>query len=99
MTIDNFQWFLTSIVSTQRVNRTRTFGFYKEYSDAIEAVFENRCNMCECLYDYLVMEKIGEGIHPEVVEEIWFRFDDGLNGWMLCEKPEFSQGTINWALG
>jgi hypothetical protein len=99
MSINNFQWFLTSIVSTQKINRTRTFGFYKEYSDAMWAVFKNQSNMHECLYDYLVMEKIGEGIHPEVVEEKWFNFDDKLNGWRPCEKPEFAQGTINWALG
>lgn len=99
MTINNFQWFLTSIVSNQKVNRTRTFGFYKEYSDAITAVFETRCNMHECLYDYLVMEKIAEGIHPDVVEEIWFYWDDDRNAWGSCEKPAFAMGLTNWALG
>lgn len=71
MTANNYQWFLTSIVD---YNRCRTFGFYHEYTDALDAVMTNKCNMEESLYEYLVMEKIAEGIHRKFSRNI------GLNG-------------------
>ena len=95
-------WFLTSIVvddNNPRSRNSRCFGYYANYSDAMSAVTKNQCDMRECLYDYLVMEEIGEGIHPEVMQENWFKWNDGLNGWHRCNKPSEFVGSINWALG
>jgi hypothetical protein len=97
-------WFITSIVkenfSPQSKNK-RTFGFYEHYVDAYKAVKENRCNMCECLYDYIVIEYMEEGIHPEVHKEQWFKWDDHLNRWDMSEidKPNEFIGWVNWAIG
>lgn len=94
MTPNNFQWFLTSAID---YTSTRTFGFYKEYSDALSAVLTNRCNMHEGLYEYLIMEKMKEGIHPLAEEENWFKWKN--NKWVSCRKPSKFSGIINWALG
>lgn len=94
MTANNYQWFLTSIVD---YNRCRTFGFYHEYTDALDAVMTNKCNMEESLYEYLVMEKIAEGIHPEVLEEYWFKWKN--SNWISCKKPYHCSLLTNWALG
>ena len=93
---NNYNWFLTAIANN---DCHRTFGFYKEYSNALEAVTTNRCNMHEYLYEYLVMEKIGEGIHPPVTEEHWFMWDDRNQKWIPWEKLHKYRNITNWALG
>ena len=75
----------------------RTFGYFHTIDDAIKAVVENRGNMQECLYNYLVIEGIGEGIHRLAEQEIWYEWKDGK--WTLCNKPEFLKSIINFALG
>jgi len=97
-------WFITSIVARENTTERpvlmadcqRTFGYYKDESEAHEAIAENRCNMQECLYNYLVLENIDEGIHPEVISEEWFRWEDK---WVPCEKPSEFLGIVNWGLG
>lgn len=76
----------------------RTFGYYSTIEKSLEAVKMNRCNMHECLYNFLVIEEIKEGIHPMVDSEYWFEWKD--KGWeQLCSKPPQFNGTCNWALG
>lgn len=100
-------WFITAIAVNRigdkitTINRpTRTFGFFDHYSEALSAVEQNQGSLHECLYDYIVIECIEEGIHPMVLKEEWFwwvkennRWEDGI------EKPEEFKGTVNWALG
>lgn len=101
-------WFLTSIwfevvavhpvtgeIKTKR--DCRTFGYYKGWDKAYAAVKENRCNMHECLYQYLVMENIGEGVHALANDEQWFKWTR--NRWKDCKRPKELQGFTNWALG
>ncbi len=108
-------WFITSICSDNVLNEIRiqnqnlrqtrpqrTFGFFNTYTEAIAAIEENRCNMQECLYDYLVLEYIDPGIHPlsHIVE--WFKWNDLIIcGWMSLGKevPKEFVGIINFALG
>jgi len=101
-------WFLTALWyeliayneehnEYKTMHETRTFGYYRGWSKAYQAVKENRSNMYECLYSYLVMERIGEGVHALPTDEQWFRW--GGNRWVACKKPTALQGLTNWALG
>lgn len=101
-------WFITSIwieiIATHptkgeiKGNRiSRTFGYYKGWDKAYAAVKENRDNMHECLYNYLVMENIGEGIHACCNDEQWFKWTG--KRWKDCRKPNWAKGLTNWALG
>ena len=106
-------WFLTAIhVNEKKMLRhpiydeikvekfTRTFGYYSGYQKALKAVEANTGNMCECLYNYLVMEKIGEGVHAIADDDVtWFKWNAKKNGWVPCARPEWAKGIINWALG
>ena len=102
-------WFLTSVYiesimrhptngEIKAKHSTRTFGYYRGWAKAIKAVQENRCNMHECLYQYLIMERIGEGVHSLCKDEQWFRWT-GRKWTSLKQKPEWARGTINWAIG
>jgi hypothetical protein len=100
-------WFLTAIVVDEIIKGprgeiktkhfNRTFGYYHGWLRAYTAVKENRCNMHECLYQYLVMERIGEGVHALADYVKWFKWS-GKN-WKPCRKPKMFQGLTNWALG
>lgn len=78
----------------------RCFGYYPTLDDAKESVLQNKCDLHEALYNYIVIEEIGYGIHPEPTERKWFQWQTGWeDGWVECEKPKWSEGIINWAIG
>lgn len=92
-------WFITTVVK-YNPHVKRTFGFYDKYQDAYKAIIENRGNMSECLYDYLIVEYIEQGIHPEVHTEEWWWWVEKNKRWENgIEKPENFKSIINWALG
>lgn len=102
-------YFLTSIVG-KRFSKwlsssgegwldNRVFGFYNTAEKAIEAVNENRCNMHEGMYEYLVIEHIEEGIHPFAENEKWFKWNYKDKCWKNCHRPKQFRGLINFALG
>jgi len=76
----------------------RCFGYYPTLDDAKEAVLQNKCDLHEALYNYIVIEEIGYCIHPESTERKWFAWSNS-GCWVECEKPEWSVGLVNWALG
>ena len=77
---------------------TRTFGYYRGFDKTSLAISENRCNMHECLYNYLVAERIGEGVHALCDNARWFKWG-GKKGWTACKRPKWAEGMTNWALG
>ena len=88
-------WFITAICSKETMkritensrfipNKSHTFGFYNYYNEAYQAVKENRCDIHECLYDYLIVEYIEPGIHPDVHSKEWWQWDTKTNSdWKL----------------
>lgn len=108
-------WFITAICSKETMERiaeqaknpkytplrNHTFGFYNSYNEAYEAVSQNRGSMCECLYDYIVLEYIECGIHPMVHAEEWFVWDQHNRMWNYIgvNRPKEFDFVCNWALG
>lgn len=76
---------------------TRTFGHYPTQIDAEIAIEDNRCDMQECLYNYIVLEQIDYGIHAFGDNQVWFEWRDYM--WQRIDKPEWAKGTLNWAIG
>lgn len=58
---------------------TRTFGYYNEFEEADQAVQENRLDMHEYLYKYIIVEHIGQGIHPWVKNKWWYKYNHETN--------------------
>ena len=77
---------------------SRCFGFYYYLPFAIDAVLANRCNMQESYYSYIVIEKIGTGIHASAVDVKWYRWVEEMDmlrllrgefdHWEECERPK-----------
>lgn len=42
----------------------RTVGFFNSLDDARETVINNHGDICETIYDYAVIEGVGEGLYP-----------------------------------
>ena len=79
----------------------RTFGYYSTLDAAKQAVEKNLCDMNEFLYNYIVIEEIGEGIHPEVKSEMWWAWSRDLKCWEPLESRPVDEyfNFCNWALG
>ena len=93
---------ITSIPINPRQS-PRCFGFYYFLPFAERAVRENHCDMQECYYSYIVIEKIGTGIHAGATEVKWYRwvFAGEHNEpayWEECERPKGEQfdGIVNF---
>lgn len=80
-------------------DNTRCFGYFIDKQVALQAADENWADMHECLYAWLLIEKIPEGLHAIPEEEIWYKWDSGLSAWLHADKPEWSRGIINWSIG
>jgi hypothetical protein len=97
-------WFVTSIYlahaedkeSPWRAEAKRTFLTEEE---ALDAVAQNRGNMHECLYNYLVIERTPSGIHALAESEQWYQWNETDNKWAFCTKPTMLEGIISWAVG
>lgn len=77
---------------------TRVFGYYGTLKQAIEAVKDNRGGMDECLYQWIVIEEIPEGIHASTIEEYWFEWI--AQRWQPIEqKPERFRSIVNFGIG
>ena len=77
----------------------RTFGFTETLNDAERKLNENYLDMHEYLYKYAVVEKIETGIHPEVLEEVWFKWNEEKKGFYRIKKPDECSCFCNFALG
>jgi hypothetical protein len=75
----------------------RCFGYYLSEKDARRSVDLNRGNAQECLYNFLVIEKIGEGIHRHAEVVQWYEWQD--DKWTEIPPPKFSIGICNYAIG
>lgn len=93
-------WFITAIVSKNPIEKHRTFGFFNSIIGAERAIHKNSCDMHECLYDYIVLEYIEEGIHPDVKSRDWYQYNNDC--WNYIDEfsvPEYIRTFSNWSLG
>ena len=103
-------WFLTAIAADEETmirhpkgeikikHTTHTFGYHYGLKQALHALRENHGDMYECLYNYLVIEQIDDGIQSLVNAYIWFKWKEGI-GWTKCDRPVWARGITNWAIG
>lgn len=76
---------------------SRCFGYYTTLDEAKEAVEENRCDIHETMYDFVVIEEIGPGIHAEATKELWFKYNPKKDSYEATEVRYI--GFINHAIG
>jgi hypothetical protein len=53
----------------------RTFGFFDDLDNAKLIVENNISDINETIYDYVVIEKIRQGLYPDVLSRILYKFN------------------------
>ena len=73
-------------------------GWAQSYDDLVDRMHKAGGDLVECRWDYLVIEKVFEGIWPGIEEdsERWFEYDFEKKVWEKCAKPKEAEGTIHW---
>ena len=87
----------------------RVFGYFPSEGEARQAVEENRGDLNEGgLYEYVVIEEVPPGIHPDTREVQWYRNvvtlpakpGDRVRGrYEPIDKPPTSGSAINFSIG
>lgn len=82
---------------------TRLVGWYAEKEDAIQAVKDNACDICECCYGYALIEAVREGLYqPADHDERWFfKYNSESDGYDPIPEPT-EQGwrqTVGYTIG
>ena len=105
-----FMYFITTITNLpgenvpftderRKKHRSRCVGYFESLERAANLVESNACDLHETIYEFAVIEKLGEGIYPTPEEEHWFAFNDALDRYEPIEKPSETNHTCNWAIG
>lgn len=92
-----------TVIPESSTERCRCVGFYTRYSDALHFIEKFGINGLDegGLYNYLVIEKMSEGIYSmsEEFEESWFKADFKKMKWKQIKKPEHFKSVINFGIG
>lgn len=78
---------------------TRTWGFYSDVNDAINALHNNKTDMHEYFYDYAIIEEYDEGICNGTSRYQWFKWDNERNGYFEIDEPRCVSRMCDFAIG
>lgn len=76
---------------------SRCFGYYANLNEAKKAVEENRCDIHETMYDFVVIEEIEAGIHADTTNNWWFKYNKKEDCYESVEVE--TDGVTNYAIG
>lgn len=80
--------------------RSRVWGWYSSREAAHDAVIHNVTDMNEAgYYNYIVVEKLSEGILPLDTETYWYKFNDQDGKYHAIDQPQWAHGIVNWSMG
>ena len=79
--------------------QSRTFGWFSSFELADKAVRTNQCDIYECLYQYVIIEEIADGIHGPCYREWWYKWDKEDEIFESVEKPIETKNIMNWSMG
>ena len=77
----------------------RTFGFKETFDEANRALNNNVLDMWEGCYNYAIVEEMYPGIHPNVENRWFYKYNKELNGFFSMDEPEEFKHFTNIALG
>lgn len=79
----------------------RTWGFYTNKKDALEALYTNTTDMWETVYNYAILEPYLEGISGYNFNESrhFFKYNKEKNGYEEIEQPKWLAHIVGFAMG
>lgn len=90
----------TAIDGHKFSDKGRTWGWYQQYEDAVNAVMKNHSDMWECDFNYALIEEVPEGALPCSEVSQWFQASR-YPALIIekCEPPPYSNGICNFTIG
>lgn len=86
----------------------RTPAWFQTYEAAFLAIFSNDGDYHEGFYNYLVLERLSEGIYPQVITRYWYKWGPlvegqgepdqiwGGHGWQICSQEDAVLSLAKW---
>jgi len=79
----------------------RTVGWCKKPEDAKNIVENNQCDIHECSYKYVVIEKVSDGVYGSRMGncEQWYEWNETENKYVPIDKPVKLKSIIGFSIG
>lgn len=93
-------YFITTIQEkNNEIIDQRCVGYMDTYEDAKEIVKYNEYDIFETIYNYAVIEAIPSGVYKYDTEPQWFKYNEEVENYYECDKPEFAKGMVGFGIG
>ncbi len=102
---DHIYWFITVFNRFDKnlgIKNSRTWGFFVNKEEALDALKNNRTDLWEYTYNYAVLEPYYEGISGYCFDESreWFMYNETMDSYIpLGNEPEEVKGYASFAIG
>jgi len=78
---------------------TRVVGYYRELETALTAVKENRCDIRENIYDYVIVEEVFSGLYPDATNRWFFEYNRRTGEYNSIDEPPVYSNYTNLTIG
>lgn len=85
-------------------SNSRCVGYYDNFEEADRVVRNNFGDICELLYNYVVIEKVKSGLYPACIERQFYKIYIENNDYdnikyKPIDEPECVKHIVNFAIG
>ena len=80
---------------------SRLIGWYGAYETAVSSVTKNLCGFDKCYYNYVLIEKVEEGLYMPTnsSERWWFKYDHETDTCVSVEEPKEYEHYSGFTIG
>lgn len=80
---------------------SRLIGWYGAYETAVSSVTKNLCGFDKCYYNYVLIEKVEEGLYMPTnsSERWWFKYDHETDTCVPVEEPQEYEHYSGFTIG
>lgn len=77
----------------------RVVGWFDNFIDADKAVRANSADIYEGIYNYSFIECVESGLYPNIPSRQFYKWNDGLHGYLPITEPLFIKHFSNLSIG
>lgn len=97
-----FAYFVTGVTYQDKRfkdRKQRCFGYFSTLEEAEKTVLNNCCDIWEAIHEYVVIEKIEDGIHQFDLSPTWYKWNLEKEEYEKVNRPDFAKGYVGWGIG
>lgn len=97
-----FAYFVTGVTYKDKEfkdRKQRCFGYFETFEEAEKSVVNNCCDIWEAIHEYVVIEKIEDGIHQFDLSPTWYKWNLEKECYEKVDRPDFAKGYVGWGIG